>query len=332
MLPLPRYDPRQRGWYKTILGLYEGTAVKAWSSIFRDSTLSATQAHRDVNYSYPSQDHSMALCSTLLSIKGGFEGVGCTAMLLNEIDVVFQEVLEGVDPTSILAYMRETSTDRVVVAWAPEPGPSSSLSLELERPRRGTQGRLHLREERGLSARRRRARPAIRATLRSVPNATQLWDPFFVGSKPPALFNEALEHPNALIRRSAQYLEDTGLWNATGYFYHAGYYYDVRPIEHSGLVWSLVVVQEVRCPKEYYSVLDEGVFFGTCQMRRAGSLSLSLSTRAPDVGPSRSNTSPGGGAREGEERERRSRAGAREIATSGPRVSVGRQSPPGPSS
>ena len=60
------YDCRARAWYTTIRDAYEvsATSVSAWSSIYRDSTLSAMQDRPEgLNHSVPSDDHAMAHCS-----------------------------------------------------------------------------------------------------------------------------------------------------------------------------------------------------------------------------------------------------------------------------
>ena len=213
------YDPRQRGWYTTLVALQGdgATAVSSWSSIFRDSTLSATQYHPPGNATYPSTDHSMALCSSLLSARGAFQGVGCTALLLDVLDRGFRTVLADYDDDDVLAYVRERPTGRVV--------------------------------------------------LSSIRNSTQLWDPTYVGSKPPALFYDGADHPVALINRSVAYLDALNLWTNDTVVHDAdaGYFYETIRITDDYLDWSLVVVQAARCPEAYYTVLDNGAFYGSCQ-------------------------------------------------------------------
>ncbi|KAH8097901.1 sulfotransferase [Aureococcus anophagefferens] len=213
------YAIEPRGWYKTLVALQGdgATAVSSWSSIFRDSTLSATQYHPPGNASYPSTDHSMALCSSLLSARGAFQGVGCTALLLDVLDRGFRTVLADYDDDDVLAYVRERPTGRVV--------------------------------------------------LSSIRNSTQLWDPTYVGSKPPALFYDGADHPVALINRSVAYLDALNLWRNDTVVHDAdaGYFYETIHVTDDYLDWSLVVVQAARCPEAYYTVLDDGAFYGSCQ-------------------------------------------------------------------
>ncbi|KAH8046102.1 sulfotransferase [Aureococcus anophagefferens] len=164
------YDPRQRGWYKTLVALQGdgATAVSSWSSIFRDSTLSATQYHPPGNASYPSTDHSMALCSSLLS-RGA----------------------------SRASAARCSSTCSTAASGPCSPTTTTTTCSPTCAAAGGRRAELH-------------------------PNSTQLWDPTYVGSKPPALFYDGADHPVALINRSVAYLDALNLWRNDTVVHDAG--------------------------------------------------------------------------------------------------------------
>ena len=132
------YDPRLRAWYYEMADAYDGyTSASAWSGIYRDATLSATQHFpEDLNTSVPSNDHAMGLCSSLLGLDGAFLGVGCTAILLGSLDDAFRLAFADVDPASVLAYIREASSGYVVVASVPNAtqlhAPSTTLNSASE--------------------------------------------------------------------------------------------------------------------------------------------------------------------------------------------------------
>ena len=132
------YDPRLRAWYYEMADAYDGaTSTSAWSGIYRDATLSATQHFpEDLNKSVPSNDHAMGLCSSLLGLDGAFLGVGCTAILLGSLDDAFRLAFADVDPASLLAYIREASSGYVVVASVPNAtqlhDPSTTLNSASE--------------------------------------------------------------------------------------------------------------------------------------------------------------------------------------------------------